>query len=88
MNDILKDFRMNAAFVDYKTQFQELVQKHSEQSISYKVMCEETGPDHNKIFTVQVLVGNKVLGMGEGRSKKRRSRTPPRSLLTRLRELI
>ena len=43
MNDILSDFRMNAAFVDYKTQFQELVQKRGEQNIKYKVV-KETGP--------------------------------------------
>ncbi|MGE5614213.1 MAG: ribonuclease III [Bacillota bacterium] len=84
MNDILRDFRENAAFVDYKTQFQELVQKHGEQSISYKVISE-TGPDHNKKYAVQVSVGNNVLGTGEGHSKKEAEQNAARIALEKLR---
>jgi ribonuclease-3 len=83
MNDILGDFRGNAAFVDYKTQFQELVQKKSDQGISYEVLYEK-GPDHNKVFGVQVLVGNKVLGVGKGHSKKEAEQSAARNALDKI----
>jgi ribonuclease-3 len=31
---------------------------------------DERGPDHAKIFNVEVRIGNKVMGRGEGRSKQ------------------
>ncbi len=31
---------------------------------------EESGPEHNKTFRVSVHMGQEVLGMGEGRTKK------------------
>lgn len=31
---------------------------------------KEVGPDHNKIFYIDVLVDNKVVGTGSGRNKK------------------
>lgn len=84
MNDILGDFRGNTAFVDYKTQFQELVQKKSDQAISYNILYE-AGPDHNKVFSIQVSVGNKVLGMGEGHSKKEAEQNAAKNALTKIR---
>jgi ribonuclease-3 len=84
MNDIFGDFRESTAFVDYKTQFQELIQKKGDQGISYKIMYEE-GPDHNKVFGVQVLVGNKVLGAGEGRSKKEAEQNAAKNALEKIR---
>ena len=58
-----------ASFIDFKTQLQEVVQKTGEQKIQYEIV-EEKGPDHNKLFVVQVRVADRVLGAGEGRSKK------------------
>ena len=49
--------------------FQEIVQKKGDQRISYRILNEK-GPDHNKVFTAQVLVGEKPYGKGTGRSKK------------------
>ena len=36
---------------------------------SYRLVAE-TGPDHDKTFTVEVLAGSRVLGKGTGKSKK------------------
>lgn len=54
---------------DYKTQLQEKLQEHGEVKIEYKLV-EEKGPDHDKIFIVEVYCDGKFLGKGEGRSKK------------------
>jgi ribonuclease-3 len=59
----------NSRNVDYKSQLQELVQSKYHTSPSYK-MIEATGPDHAKTFTVEVQIGNRVLGRGSGKSKK------------------
>jgi ribonuclease-3 len=41
------------------------------------------GPDHNKIFTVEVSVVKKVVGVGSGRSKKEAEQNAAREALTR-----
>ena len=69
MKEIYLDLERIDVFKDYKTMFQEIVQKKGEQRISYRILNEK-GPDHNKVFTAQVLVGEKPYGKGTGRSKK------------------
>lgn len=54
---------------DYKTQLQEKLQIHGEVKIEYKLVAER-GPDHDKIFDVEVYCDNVLLGAGEGKSKK------------------
>lgn len=56
-------------FKDYKTDLQELLQSKGLEKITYKVVNEH-GPDHNKIFDVEVLLGDTVIGRGSGKSKK------------------
>ena len=55
---------------DYKTALQELVQQKKNQQISYQLV-EESGPDHNKSFWVEVMLNGTVVGKGTGSSKKR-----------------
>lgn len=54
---------------DYKTALQELVQRESGQVLSYRLL-EESGPDHNKTFFVEVLLNERPAGQGTGHSKK------------------
>ena len=54
---------------DYKTELQELVQRKSNQHISYE-LTGESGPDHNKLFTFRVLINGEPSGEGSGRTKK------------------
>ena len=56
--------------VDYKTAFQELVQRKKDQTILYRLIGE-SGPDHDKSFQVEVLLNGTVVGTGTGSSKKR-----------------
>ena len=65
---ILKDIEHKKLFYDSKTILQEVVQGEHEQ-LSY-VLTDESGPDHNKSFTVEVRVEDQVLGTGCGHTKK------------------
>lgn len=54
---------------DYKTRFQEWCQKRYELLPRYAIV-RETGPDHQKLFEVEVRVHDRVFGIGRGYSKK------------------
>lgn len=54
---------------DPKSRLQELVQSRYHLTPSYRTV-ETRGPDHDKEFTVEVLVGREVWGRGIGRSKQ------------------
>jgi ribonuclease-3 len=56
------------AGLDWKTSLQELTAEHSLGVPEYVI--EDEGPDHEKTFTAQVKVGNRLYGHGTGRSKK------------------
>lgn len=59
----------NVGLKDYKTVLQEKLQKNGNVKIEYHII-EEKGPDHNKIFTAEVLCDENVLAVGVGTSKK------------------
>lgn len=65
---IMTDIEHKHLFYDSKTILQEVVQGEHEQ-LSY-VLLEESGPDHDKSFTVGVLIGNKQVSTGTGHTKK------------------
>ena len=54
---------------DPKSRLQEVAQSIDSLTPVYKVLAEE-GPDHDKIFTLGVYVGQKLLGKGSGSSKQ------------------
>ncbi len=54
---------------DYKTILQEVVQRNREESVEY-VLTDESGPAHDRSFTVEVHLNSNVIGRGEGKSKK------------------
>jgi len=55
--------------IDYKTELQEILQKDGNVKIEY-VLLKEEGPEHEKVFTVELLFNDKKLGEGLGKSKK------------------
>lgn len=57
------------SWLDSKSRLQELAQSNENATPVYKVI-KEVGPDHDKIFTVGVYVGGKLLGSGDGPSKQ------------------
>lgn len=54
---------------DYKTMLQEYVQQEGEKQIVYTLLSE-SGPDHDKIFCMEVRIEGKAYGSGTGKSKK------------------
>ena len=61
--------REKIEFKDYKTELQEVIQKNPEERLEY-VLVKETGPDHNKEFTVEIRLNSNVIATGVGKSKK------------------
>ncbi|MDR0297868.1 MAG: ribonuclease III [Streptococcaceae bacterium] len=57
------------AVTDYKTALQEVLQAKGDTEIVYRVV-DEVGPAHDKLFVVEVVENESVLGRGEGKSKK------------------
>ena len=68
---------------DYKTALQELVQQKKNQVLSY-ALVEESGPDHDKHFVVQVSLNGAAVGTGEGKSKKRAEQDAARNAIEKL----
>ena len=66
---VLSDLENKILFFDSKTILQEIVQAEKDAKVSYRLLKEE-GPDHNKSFYVEVLIGDKAYGSGKGRTKK------------------
>lgn len=58
----------NVFLGDYKSKLQELVQTTKE-SLEYRVV-NESGPAHDRVFEVEVIIGDIVYGRGIGKSKK------------------
>ena len=56
-------------FNDYKTRLQEYLQRDGEVDITYKLLGS-SGPEHKKVFTSEVIFEGRVIGEGQGRSKK------------------
>lgn len=54
---------------DYKTQLQEILQKNGTVKIEYKLQKQE-GPEHDKVFTIDLFFNGRKIGEGKGRSKK------------------
>jgi ribonuclease-3 len=55
--------------IDYKSRLQETIQSKYQTAPGYRLVSEK-GPDHDKTFTVEVIVNETVLGRGTGKSKK------------------
>lgn len=59
----------NKLWLDAKSRFQEKAQEETGQTPSYKTM-KEAGPDHNKMFTLGVFIGDVQIATGSGLSKQ------------------
>ncbi|MSR78823.1 MAG: ribonuclease III [Candidatus Taylorbacteria bacterium] len=66
---LIDDIVANKAWLDAKSFFQEKAQEIEGITPSYTVL-KETGPDHDKKFTVTVSIGNEKVANGDGKSKQ------------------
>lgn len=65
----LPEILESGSWRDSKSYLQEVAQEKDGHTPVYKVLSED-GPDHDKIFTLGVFVGAKLLGSGSGSSKQ------------------
>ncbi len=82
MEELLKNAEISDSHhtADFKTELQELVQRKSDRCIAYELV-EESGPDHDKLFTFAVTVNGEVWGRGSGRTKKEAEQMAARQAL-------
>lgn len=66
---VLSDLEHKQLFYDAKTILQEEVQKENKGTLHYELVREE-GPEHDKTFLVEAMVGDVKVGTGTGHSKK------------------
>lgn len=66
---ILTDIEHKKLFYDSKTILQEVVQAEYKEALNYVLLSEE-GPDHDKNFCVEARIGDRVIGEGQGHTKK------------------
>jgi ribonuclease-3 len=69
--------------IDPKSRLQEVAQSRWQRAPSYRTVFEE-GPEHRKVFTVEVQVHGNALAQGTGHSKQEAEREAARNALTEL----
>ncbi|MBO5321063.1 MAG: ribonuclease III [Clostridia bacterium] len=69
IKDELYNHNEAETFKDYKTALQEIIQRNPEESVTY-ILTNETGPDHDKVFEVEVRLNSNTIGRGKGKNKK------------------
>src|SRR3989344_52480 len=67
-------------WIDAKSLFQEKAQELESVTPSYKVLAE-SGPDHEKVFTMGVFLGDKLMAEGKGASKQEAEQDAARKAL-------
>ena len=82
--ETILDASRGKMFKDYKTDFQEVVQKNGDVEIKYEVQSE-SGPDHDKLFVVNVYLNGTLMGTGEGTSKKKAEQKAAQNALIKTR---
>lgn len=89
MNFVLRELSSHddEAFKDYKTALQEIIQRNPEESVTY-IIKNESGPDHDKRFTVEVHLNSNVIGTGQGKNKKQAEQMAAKQALELMGEQI
>lgn len=78
-----KEILENKAYLDYKSLLQELVQETSKISPTYRVVKSE-GPDHDRRFWIQAILGDTILGEGTGKSKQSAEQSAAQNALEKM----
>jgi ribonuclease-3 len=83
VHEILSD----ANLANYKSMLQEYVQGEFKTHPQYRI-SSENGPDHQKLFAVEVVVNGKTLGRGHGNNKKEAEQEAARDALLQLEKIV
>jgi ribonuclease III len=81
--ELLEEVASGAGRLDYKTLLQELSHEKLKLSPRYRVVSE-SGPEHSKVFEVEVCIGESVYARATGRNKKEAEQAAARTTLDRL----
>ena len=76
----LEDILQSGSWRDPKSHLQEVSQRVDGMTPQYRVL-DEVGPDHDKVFTLGVFVGDKLMGKGTGPSKQNAQQVAARAAL-------
>lgn len=79
----LKTILENNLHHDFKSTLQEKVQAQGQPTPQYQTV-KAIGPDHQKIFTITVLINGKIMGRGQGSSKQRAQQDAAQAALKKL----
>ena len=85
MTDRIEKVLAGEYYSDYKTTLQEIVQKNGKGIVSY-VTVSETGKEHNKQFTVKVVINGEPKHTGVGHSKKEAEQAAAKAALAELKD--
>lgn len=66
---ILSDLENKKLFYDAKSVLQEIIQSKNEGELHYELIGEE-GPEHDKVFSVNAMLSESIIGTGKGHTKK------------------
>ncbi len=69
---------------DAKSELQEFLAARKQPAPAYSLI-DQQGPDHDRLFSVEVTVDDMMLGQGQGRSKKAAQQSAAEAALVRLR---
>ena len=83
MEDLIKKTITQDGIEDSKTALQEVLQRSGNCSIVYNLLSQE-GPDHARIYTMEVLVNGRREGTGTGHSKKEAEQNAAKNALKAL----
>ncbi len=82
---LIEEGELSAVYRDYKTAVQEMSQVLFREMPRY-VVISETGPDHDKRFETSLMIGERVVATGMGRSKKEAEQQAAKMALEELRK--
>lgn len=77
------DIIINHKDEDPKSKLQEWSQAHGYQTPQY-ITCNSSGPDHSKVFEVEVVIDGKVVARGDGHSKQAATKNAAQNALIRM----
>ena len=83
LKETIENSTKHVGMKDYKTVLQEKLQVHGDVHIEYKTIGE-SGPDHKKVFTVELSVNGKVISNGKGSTKKSAEMNAAKEALTKI----
>jgi len=66
---IIEDIKKSGKTRDYKTLLQQIVQRTPGEILEY-TLVDESGPAHERVFEVHVLLNNNVIGRGKSKTKR------------------